>query len=151
MKRLLVFVMAALLFFPAFAANEYFELDIHNNKIIHKKSDWEFLMHENTYSFSVSKKIKKLDDDTFLVHSLIEFDEPHNYTTFRDPTDKIYTMGAISCSRQSIMLLRQIFVKSGNEIQAIQPIQPNEYVSELETPGTARNQMYLKICSGEIV
>jgi hypothetical protein len=49
------------------------------------------------------------------------------------------------------MLLRQIFVKSGNEIQAIQPIQPNEYVSELETPGTARNQMYLKICSGEIV
>jgi hypothetical protein len=151
MKRLLAFIMVMLLSFPVFAATDYFELDIQNNKVIHKKSDWEFVLHEYTYGFFMSKENKRLDKDTFLVHSFIEFDVPHNYTTFKEPTDKIYTMGVMSCSRKSIMLLRQIFVKTGNEIQAIEAIQPNQYISEVETPGTARNQMYLKICSGEIV
>jgi hypothetical protein len=151
MKRLLAFVMVMLLSFPVLAATKYFDLDIQNNKVMHKKSDWEFLMHEYTYSFFMSKQIKRLDGDTFLVHSFIEFDAPHNYTMFKEPTGKIYTMGVLSCSRKAIMLLRQVFVKSNDEIQAIQPIQPNEYISEVEMPGTARNQMYLKICSGELV
>jgi len=151
MKRLLVFVMAALLFFPAFAENNQFQLNLQNNKIIHDNSDWEFLMHEYTYGFSVSKKIHALDNDNFVVHSYIQFDVPYTYSTFNEPTHKIYTMGVLSCSRKAIMLLRQVYVKENSEVQAIQNIPPNEYVSEVEMPGTARNQMYLKICSGEIV
>ncbi len=134
----------------AFAANQ-FELRFEGNKVIHQDSDWEFLMHEHGYNFSMSKKIDMLDKDSFIVHSFIEFDYPYTYSMFNEPTHKIYTMGVISCSRKAIMLLRQIYVKTDSEIQIIQPIQPNEYVSELEMPDTARHQMYLRVCSGEIV
>lgn len=151
MKRLIVFVMAALLFFPAFAESDQFQLNVQNNKVIHEDSDWELLMHENVYNFYVSKKIKKMDEDTFIVHSFIQFDIPYTYSAFNEPTHKIYTMGVLSCSRKAMMLLRQVYVKQDSEIQAIHNIPPNEYVSEVETVGTARNQMYLKICSGEIV
>ncbi len=151
MKRLIVFVMAALLFFPAFAENDSFELNVQNNRVIHEEIDWELLMHENVYNFSVSKKIKQLDKDTFVVHSFIQFDIPYTYSAFNEPTYKIYTMGVLSCSRKAMMLLRQVYVKENGEIQAIHNIPPNEYISEVETVGTARNQMYLKICSGEIV
>ena len=151
MKRLLAFVMVTWLCFSAFAENERFELNIKDNKVIHNDSDWEFLMHEYTYGFSVSKKISRLDTDNFIVHSYIQFGEPYTYSSFSEPTHKIYTMGVMSCSRKAFMLLRQIYVKADSEIQVIQPIQPNEYVSEVEMPGTARNQMYLKVCSGETV
>lgn len=151
MKRLLALVMVTLLSFSAFAENDRFELDIKDNKVIHNDSDWEFLMHEYTYGFSIGKSISKLDTDNFIVHSYIQFDEPYTYSSFDAPTHKIYTLGVLSCSRKAIMLLRQIYVKVDGEIQVIQPIQPNEYVSEVETPGTARNQMYLKVCSGETI
>lgn len=150
MKNIFVFVMVALLSFTSIASDR-FKLTIEDNKIIHQDSDWEFLMHENMYSFLISKQIDKLDKDTFIVHSFIQFDRPYTYGVFKEPTNKIYTMGVLSCSRKSFMLLSQIYVKDNNEIQMIQPIQRNEYVSEVETPGTARNQMYLKVCSGEIV
>jgi hypothetical protein len=151
MKHLFTFVMVMLLSFSAFAENERFELNFNDNKVLHDDSDWEFLMHEYTYNFSVSKKIHILDGDSFIVHSYIEFDTPHTYSTFSELTHKIYTMGILSCSRKAFMLLRQVYVKEDSKIQAIQPIQPNEYVSEVEAPGTARNQMYLKVCSGETV
>jgi hypothetical protein len=151
MKRLLAFVMVTLLSFSAYAESDRFELNIKDNKVIHNDSDWEFLMHEYTYGFSIGKKISGLDTDNFIVHSYIQFDEPYTYSSFSEPTHKIYTLGVLSCSRKAIMLLRQIYVKADSEIQVIQPIQPNEYVSEVEMPGTARNQMYLKVCSGETV
>jgi hypothetical protein len=151
MKRISAFLMSILFSFSAFAANEEFELIIKDNKVIHENSDWEFLKHEHSYSFSMSKKITPLDKDNFIIHSLIQFDETYNYATFKEPTDKIYTMGVLSCSRKAIMLLRQIYVKGDGEIQAIQHIPPNEYISEVEISGTARNLMYLKTCSGEIV
>lgn len=150
MKYLFSFIIATFLTVSAFAADR-FELKFENNKVIHQDSDWEFLMHEHGYNFSMSKKIDMLDKDSFIVHSFIEFDYSYTYSMFNEPTSKIYTMGVISCSRKSIMLLRQIYVKTDSEIQIIQPIQPNEYVSELEMPDTARHQMYLKVCSGEIV
>ena len=150
MKYLFSFVIYAFLTTSVFAT-ERFELNFQNNKVIHQDSDWEFLMREHGYNFSMSKKIDSLDKDNFIVHSFIEFDRPYNYSSFEEPTSKIYTMGVLSCSRKAIMLLRQVFVKSNGEIQAIQPIQPNEYVSELEMPDTARHQMYLRVCSGEIV
>jgi hypothetical protein len=151
MKRLLAFVMVTLLSFSVYAETEQFELNFQNNRIIHDDSDWEFLAHEHTYKFSMVKNFYKLDQDNFLIHSYVQFDEPYNYASFSEPTDKIYTMGVLSCSRKAIMLLRQIYVKKDGEIQAIQPIQPNQYISEVEAPETARHQMYLKICSGEIV
>jgi len=151
MKHLLALVMVMLLSFSAFAQNERFELNFKDNKVIHDDSDWEFLMHEYTYNFLVSKKIHVLDNDNFIVHSYIEFDTPYTYSAFNEPTYKIYTMGIMSCSRKAFVLLRQVYVKEDSNIQVIQPIQPNEYVSEVETPGTARNQMYLKVCSGETV
>ena len=150
MRHLFSFIMAALWFIPAFAADR-FELNIQNNKVIHQDSDWDFLMHEHTYKFSMNKKVDRLDKDSFIIHSFVQFDHSYNYAAFSEPTDKIYTMGVISCSRKAIMLLRQVFVKSDGEIQAIQPIQPNEYIAELEMPDTARHQMYLRVCSGEIV
>lgn len=150
MKRILAFVMVTILSFSSFAADQ-FELNLQDNKIIHQDSDWEFLMHEHSYNFSMNNKIDRLDNDQFIVHSFIQFDYPYTYNMFNEPTGKIYTMGVISCSRKAIMLLRQIYVKEDGEIQTIQLIQPNEYVSELEMPGTARNQMYLRVCSGEIV
>jgi hypothetical protein len=150
MKSIFAFVMVTLLSFSSFSA-ERFELNFQDNKIIHQDSDWDFLMHEHGYNFSISTKIDALDKDQFIVHSFVQFDYPYTYNMLNEPTGKIYTMGVISCSRKSIMLLRQIYVKENGEIQTIQPIQPNEYVSELEMPGTARNQMYLRVCSGEIV
>lgn len=151
MKRLLAFVMVTLLSFPVFAENDQFQLNIQNNVVIHEDSDWEILMHENVYNFFVSKQIKQLDKDSFMIYSFIQFDMPYTYSSFNEPTDKIYTLGVMSCSRKAFMLLRQVYVKKGGEIQFIQPFQPNEYVSEVETIGTARNQMYLKTCSGETV
>lgn len=150
MKRIFAFVMVTILSFSSFAADR-FELKLQDNKIIHQDSDWEFLMHEHSYNFSMNNKIDRLDNDQFIVHSFIEFDYPYTYNMFNEPTGKIYTMGVLSCSRKAIMLLRQIYVKTDGEIQAIQPIQPNEYISEVEMPGTARNLMYLRICSGEII
>lgn len=150
MKRIFAFVMVTILSFSSFAADR-FELNLQDNKIIHQDPDWEFLMHEHSYNFSMNNKIDRLDNDQFIVHSFIEFDYPYTYNMFNEPTGKIYTMGVLSCSRKSIMLLRQIYVKTDGEIQAIQPIQPNEYISEVEMPGTARNLMYLRICSGEII
>ena len=150
MKSIFAFVMVTLLSFSSFSA-ERFALNFQDNKIIHQDSDWDFLMHEHGYNFSISTKIDALDKDQFIVHSFIQFDYPYTYNMFNEPTGKIYTMGVISCSRKAIMLLRQIYVKEDGEIQTIQPIQPNEYVSELEMPGTARNQMYLRVCSGEII
>jgi hypothetical protein len=150
MKYLFSFIIVTFLTVSAFASDR-FELKFENNKVIHQDSDWEFLMHEHGYNFSMSKKIDMLDKDSFIVHSFIEFDYPYTYSMFNEPTHKIYTMGVISCSRKAIMLLRQIYVKTDSEIQVIQPIQPNEYVSELEMPDTARHQMYLTVCSGEIV
>lgn len=151
MKRIFAFLMSIMLSFSALAANEQFELKTEDNKVIHENSDWELLKHEHSYSFSMSKKITSLDKDNFIVHSFVQFDEEYNYASFKEPTDKIYTMGVISCSRKAIMLLRQIYVKKDGEIQAIQHIPPNEYISEVEMPGTARNEMYLKTCSGEII
>lgn len=148
--KYLFFFIAAFLSFSSFAADK-FELKFENNKVIHQDSDWDFLMHEHSYNFSMSKQVDALDKDNFIVHSFIQFDHPYNYASFADPTDKIYTMGVISCSRKAIMLLRQVYVQKTGEIQAIQPIPANQYVSEVELPGTARNQMYLRICSGEIV
>jgi hypothetical protein len=150
MKYLFSFIIAVFLSVSVFAADR-FELNFQNNKVIHQDSDWEFLMHEHGYNFSMSKKINALDEDSFIVHSFIEFDRPYTYSMFNEPTHKIYTMGVLSCSRKAIMLLRQIYVKTDSEIQVIQPIQPNEYVSELEMPDTARHQMYLRTCSGELV
>lgn len=150
MKSIFAFVMVTLLSFSVFAEDR-FELKFEDNKIIHQDSDWEFLKHENTYNFSMSRKIYQIDKDQFIVHSFVQFDHEYNYAAFKEPTDKIYTMGVISCSRKAIMLLRQIFVKKDGEIQSIQPIQPNQYVSELEMPDTARHQMYLRVCSGEMI
>jgi len=150
MKRIFAFVMVTLLSFSSIAADR-FELNFQENKIIHQDSDWDFLMHEHSYNFSMNKKIDQLDKDNFIVHSFVQFDHSYNYASFKEPTDKIYTMGILSCSRKAIMLLRQVFVKQDGEIQAVQPIQPNEYVSEVEMPGTARNQMYLRVCSGETI
>ena len=150
MKYLFSFIISAFLTTSVFAT-ERFELNFQNNKVIHQDSDWDFLMHEHSYNFSMNKKFDMLDKDSFIVHSYIQFDHSYNYASFDEPTNKIYTMGVLSCSRKAIMLLRQVFVKSNGEIQAIQPIQPNEYVSELEMSDTARHQMYLRVCSGEIV
>jgi hypothetical protein len=151
MKRLLAFVMVTLLSFPVFSQTSQFELTIKDNRVVHEDSDWEFLKHEHSYGFSMAKKINRIDGDNSVVHSFIEFDKEYNYASFREPTYRIYTMGVLSCSRKAIMLLRQVYVKKDGEIQAIQNIPPNQFVSEVEMPGTARNQMYLKTCSGEIV
>ena len=150
MKYLFSFIISAFLTASVFAVERY-EHNFQDNKIIHHDSDWDFLMHEHGYNFSMNVKIDALDKDQFIVHSFIQFDYPYTYNMLNEPTGKIYTMGVISCSRKAIMLLRQIYVKENGEIQTIQPIQPNEYVSELEMPGTARNQMYLRVCSGEII
>ena len=151
MKYLFSFIIAALLTVPSYAAQKEFELKVENNKIIHEDSDWDFLMHEHTYNFSMSKELNRLNKDDTVIHSFIQFDFDYNYASFNEPTHKIYTMGVLSCSRKAFMLLRQIYVKKDGEIQAVQPFRPNEYISEVEMPGTARNQMYLKICSGETI
>jgi len=151
MKSILAIIMVTLLSFSAFAADDRYELKMENNRVVHDDSDWIFLKHEHSYAFSMSKSLNRLDEDTTIVHSFIQFDHEYNYATFTEPTYRIYTMGLLSCSRKSIMLLRQIYVKKDGKIQAIQPIQPNQYVSELEMTDTARHQMYLRVCSGEIV
>ena len=150
MKYLFSFIITIFLSVSALAADR-FELKIENNKIIHQDSDWEFLMHEHSYDFSISKRIDALDKDQFIVYSFIQFDHEYNYAAFDDPTYRIYTIGLLSCSRKAIMLLQQTYVKKNGEIQAIQKIPPNQYVSELELEDTARHQMYLKVCSGEMI
>lgn len=150
MKSIFAFIMVTLLSFSALAVDR-FELKIENNKIIHQDSDWEFLMHEHSYDFSMSKRIDPLDKDQFIVHSFIQFDYEYNYAAFDEPTYRIYTIGLLSCSRKAIMLLQQTYVKKDGEVQAIQKIPPNQYVSELELEDTARHQMYLRVCSGEMI
>lgn len=151
MKYLFSFVIVALLTVSAFATDVRYELKMENNRVIHDDSDWIFLKHEHSYAFFMNKNFDVLNDDTTIIHSYVQFDHEYNYANFVEPTHRIYTMGLISCSRKSVMLLRQIYVKKNGEIQGIQPIQPNEYISELEMPDTARHQMYLRVCSGEIV
>ena len=150
MKSIFAFIMVTLLSFSALAVDR-FELKIENNKIVHQDSDWEFLMHEHSYDFSMSKRIDALDKDQFIVHSFIQFDYEYNYAAFDEPTYRIYTIGLLSCSRKAIMLLQQTYVKKDGEVQAIQKIPPNQYVSELELEDTARHQMYLRVCSGEMI
>ena len=95
MKSIFAFIMVTLLSFPVFAADQ-FELKFENNKVIHQDSDWDFLMHEHTYNFSMSKKIDQLNKDQFIVHSFIQFDHEYNYAAFDEPTYRIYTMGLLS-------------------------------------------------------
>lgn len=150
MKKL---VFLSLLFcLSAFADSTQFQLNIENDKkIIHNDDDWVFIKEENIYDFFLSKKITQVERNVYELHTVITFSIPYTYAAFDEPTHKIYTYGLLNCREKMFMLLTQIYVKSDSEIQSIQPFRSGEYISEVEQRGTARNEMYLKICSGEMV
>ena len=150
MKKL---VFLSLLFcLSAFADSTRFQLDIQDNKrIIHNDDDWVFIKEENSYDFFSSKIVTQMEEDVYELHTVIDFSIPYTYTSFDEPTHKIYTYGLLNCREKMFMLLTQFYVKSDSEIQSIQPFRNGEYISEVERSGTARNEMYLKICSGEMV
>jgi hypothetical protein len=151
MKALLVAMM--FLFSISANADEEFKLKFEDpTQIILDRADWELVAKDAVYNLHINK----FTNDTkahanIRLHSMVEYHDPEGYKfdALSVPVKRIFTFGVLNCDTGTLFMLTEWFTDKNNQVVYVQTHEPTDYAVDMVAPGTARYQIYVRLCGGK--
>lgn len=129
-----------------------FELQFNENSVAEFNiDDWTKVSDEGTFDFYINKYPQYLKDDLFRIHSLVVFkDDPGvEFSNLGAPVKRIFSHGIIQCQRGIFYLMADYYTDQKFEIIFSSYYELGTRQIEVLTPNTARNKVYIKVCTAD--
>jgi hypothetical protein len=143
------FLLSALLCFSVAASAAGFKLQFADpTQIILNDSDWSLVSHTESYDLYLALEMIGAGTQSPKMHSMVVFHQDPGVALggLPVPIKRIFSFGLMDCSRGRLALLNDWFVDSTNQVVYNQNHEPGEYLVDLLTPNTPRNDAYLAVC-----
>jgi hypothetical protein len=117
-------------------------------QIIVNESDWTKVSHNESYDLYLATEMIGVGPQASKMHSMVIFHQDPGVMMggLPVPIKRIFSFGLIDCGRSRLTLLNDWFVDVTNQVVYNQNHEPGEYLVDLSTPATARNDAYLAVC-----
>ena len=143
------FLLTALLCFSVTATAKEFRLQFSDpTQVVVNDSDWVKVSHNDIYDLYISQYAIGTNEQSPYIHSMVLFHDTPG-TTFNNiigPVKRIFTFGNLDCRQGVLTLLNDWFVDITNQVVYTQSHAPGEYLTEVLTNHTPRNDAYNAIC-----
>ena len=123
-----------------------FTLQINGDQLIHNQADWQYATETSSYTLFVEKGMIGHKDETVEFHSYMEYKKPYKYDAIEQKIKRIYNYGILNCSQAKLYLLVDLYTDEQDIIRYRAGFDFGQYVSDLDEPNTARNDVYNLIC-----
>lgn len=154
MKRLFLFVMAALIALPTYSADEYrlpfVELQNGITKIPFVEHEWTLGTERADWFLYLEKGMLKKRQDVYEFHATTVYKKPFYNNMVKTEVSKIYTYGVLNCKEGNLYILFEWFVDPDETLVFRGSHEFGAYTVEMLTPSTARNDVYNQICKESV-
>jgi hypothetical protein len=155
MKRLFLFVVAALIAVAAQASEQYrlpfVELQNGVTKIPFVEQEWVLGAERADWLLYLEKGIfNKPNQSMYEFHAATLYKKPYYSEAIRTEVSKIYTYGVMNCNEANLYILFEWYVDVDENLVFKSSHEFGAYTVELLTPFTARNDVYNQICKDSI-
>lgn len=154
MKRLFLFVMAALIALPTYSADEYrlpfVELQNGITKIPFIEHEWTLGTERADWFLYLEKGMLKKRQDIHEFHATTVYKKPFYNNMVKTEVSKIYTYGVLNCKEANLYILFEWFVDPEETLVFRGSHEFGAYTVEMLTPSTARNDVYNQICKESV-
>ena len=154
MKYLFSFVMAVLISFPSYSANEYrlpfVELQNGTTKIPFVEHEWTLGTERAEWFLYLEKGMFKKHQEMYEFHAATVYKKPFYNDMVKTDISKIYTYGVLNCKEANLYILFEWFVDPDETLVFRGSHEFGAYTVEMLTPFTARNEVYNLICKESI-
>lgn len=150
MKRLFLFVMAALVAITAYAAESYrlpsIELPNGTVKIPFIENEWALSVERADWDLYVEKGMLKEHQAMYEFHAATVYKQPFYNEMTKSDVSKIYTYGVLNCKEANLYILFEWFTDPNENVVFRSSHEFGAYTVEMLTPNTARNEVYNQVC-----
>ena len=152
MKRLFLFVMAALISLPALAEYRlpFIESQDGFTKIPFVEKDWILGAGRDDWDLYVEKGMFDKHKNIYEFHAVTAYKTPYHSDGLKAKISKIYTYGVLNCKEANLYILFEWFVDPDETLVFRGSHEFGAYTVEMITPDTARSEIYNLICKETI-
>ena len=152
MKRLFLFVVAALISLPALAEYRlpFVELQGGVTKIPFVKKEWILGSDRDEWSLYIEKGMLEEKKAVHEFHAATAYKKPYYSDGLKTTISKIYTYGALDCRDGNLYILFEWYVDPDETLIHRSSFEFGAYTVEMLTPDTSRNEIYNQICKDMI-
>ena len=152
MKRLFLFVVAALISLPALAEYRLPFVELQNSitKIPFVEKEWILGSDRDDWSLYVEKGMLEEKKAVHEFHAATAYKKPYYSDGLKALISKIYTYGALDCRDGNLYILFEWYVDPDETLIHRSSFEFGAYTVEMLTPDTSRNEIYNQICKDMI-
>ena len=154
MKRLFLFVMAALFTIVVQAAESYrlpsIELPNGTIKIPFIENEWGLLVERADWDLYIEKGMLQKHQKMYEFHAVTVYKQPFFNDFTKSEVSKIYTYGVLDCNKANLYIIFEWFTDPDENVVFRSTHEFGAYIIEMLTPNTARNEVYNQVCKETI-
>ena len=149
MKYLCSFILAMFLSLPA-QSTEYrlpfVEQKDGATKIPFIEKEWILSVGRDEWDLYLEKGLFDKYKETYEFHAVTAYKIPYDSDGLKTKISKIYTYGVLNCNQSVLHILYEWYVDPEENMIFRGTYEFGSYAVEMETPDTARNEVYNLIC-----
>lgn len=112
--------------------------------------EWYFVARESNYNVYLAKGDIEESNGYLMIQSHTTYDTFETYSYMEKPVKRVFTYGAMDCENKKLYLLGSLYSAEDNTVQYLQYYEMGTWVSDLNSEGTARNEVYKAICNKSV-
>ena len=117
--------------------------------IYNDPKDWYYVDSINNYSVFVEKGLVGSKKREVEYHSLVQFNDPREFSGLPFKIKRIYTFGVMSCEQSKLMILVELYVDENDVVRITQPHDPGTFIVDMS--GQSIRGEITKVVCGDTV
>ena len=149
MKRLFSFIMAVLFSLPVYSAEyrlPFVEQKDGTTKIPFIEREWILSVGRDEWDIYLEKGMFDKHKEMYEFHAVTAYKTPYYSDGLKTKVSKIYTYGVLNCKQSVLHIFYEWYVDPEENMIFRGTYEFGAYSVEMETPDTARNEVYNLIC-----